>query len=102
MESSADQRPFAWQPLTPRGVAAFADATFGRLFLFQGVVAALSALVVVWFVATHWFPTIKGGIDRLPAHGSIQAGQLNWGGDSPRLLAESRFLALVIDLQHGG
>jgi hypothetical protein len=36
----------AWQPFTPRGVAAFAAASLGRLLLVQGLVAALVAALV--------------------------------------------------------
>ena len=40
----------AWEPFTPRGVAAFAGAGLGRLWLVQFVVAMLAAAAVVWFV----------------------------------------------------
>ncbi len=33
----------AWEPFTPRGVAAFAGAGFGRLLLVQFIVALLAA-----------------------------------------------------------
>ena len=102
MEAAENQRPFAWQPLTPYGVSVFAGATAGRLWFVQFLVATLAALLVVWFVNTDWFPTIRAAIERLPAQGSIQSSQLNWSGDSPLSLAESRFLALVVDLQHSG
>lgn len=102
MESSEDQRSFAWQPFTPRGVAAFAGAALGRLLLVQFLVALLTAVVVVWFVGNDWFPTIRTAIEQLPDQGSIRSARLDWRGDSPRLLAESRFLALAVDLRHGG
>ncbi len=101
MEPLEVHRQFAWQPLTPRGIAAFARATVGRLLLVQFLVCALTALVLVWFVAHDWFPTIRTAIDHLPVQANIQTGQLNWTGDSPCLLAEARFLALVVDLRHG-
>ena len=102
MDSPEDLRPFAWQPLTPRGVAAFAGARLGRLLLIQFAVACLCASAIVWFMARGWFPSIKAAIDRLPPEGSIQSGLLNWKGDSPVLLAENRFLALVVDTGHQG
>ena len=102
MDSLEDQRPFAWQPLTPRGVAAFAGAPLGRLLLVQFTVAFVCAAAVVWFIEQAWSPTVKAAIDRLPAEGNIQSGLLNWKGNSPILLAESRFLALEVDLAHQG
>lgn len=94
--------PRAWQPLTPRGVAAFAGAPLRRLLLVQGVFAALTAAAVVWFLHTAWFPTVREAIRQLPDGGEIRAGQLNWAGASPHLLAEGDFLAVAVDLNHEG
>jgi hypothetical protein len=102
MDSSVGKPPFAWQPLTPRGVAAFARATLGRLLVVQLVVALLAAGTVVWFLHEAWFPTIGQAISQLPAHGQIRAGRLNWHTNSPATLAEGHFLALTVDLQHAG
>lgn len=93
---------FAWQPLTPGGVAAFADARLRQLLLVQLVVALLVGGVVIWFVHGAWFPTIDKAIRHLPSQGELRFGRLDWPGDSPVCLAEGRFLALVIDLDHGG
>ncbi len=103
MSDSPESKPTAWQPLTPRGVAAFAGASPGRLLLVQFVFALLAAAAVVWFLRTAWFPTIRQAIQQLPAQeGNIQAGKLNWPEDSPQLLAEGRFLAFVVDTNHSG
>ena len=90
----------AWQPLTPRGVAAFAHAGLGRLLLVQSIVALLAALVVIWQLAVGWFPTIGEAIERLPDQGEIRSQRLDWRGESPLMLAEGRHLALTVDLQH--
>ena len=92
----------AWEPLTPRGVAAFAHARFGRLMLVQFVVAALTALTLNWFLSEDCLPIIRAAIEALPDKGQIQSGQLDWHGDSPQLLAEGNFLALNVDLEHSG
>src|SRR5437763_2644890 len=102
MESAAQQSRVAWQPLTPCGVAAFAKASTSRLLLVQLMMAGLVAALVVWFVASTWFSTIRAAIDHLPAQGEIRAGQLGWGAESPQLLADSRFLAIVVALRHTG
>jgi hypothetical protein len=38
----------------------------------------------------------------LPAQAGIRSGRLTWNDEAPRSLAESRFLAVVVDLQHSG
>jgi hypothetical protein len=102
MDASNGKARFAWQPLTVRGVAAFASATLGRLLLVQFIVALLAAGTVVWFVQRAWFPTIGAAIRELPPEGEIRFGKLDWPGHSPVRLAEGRFLALVVDLDHTG
>lgn len=97
----AKPRP-AWQPLTPRGVAAFAEASFSRLLLVQTVVALLAAGSVIWLLQKAWFPTITEAIQRLPAQGQLRAGKLEWSAASPVCLAQGRFMAVVVDLDHTG
>ena len=89
-----------WQPLTPSGVAAFANASMGRLFLVQFAAAALIAASLVWFLATDWFPSIRAAIHRLPARGEIRAGRLDWADESPQTLSQGHFLAFTVDLNH--
>lgn len=97
-----DKRPVAWLPLTPRGVAAFAYASVGRVLVFQLFAATLTAGAVVWTLSSRWFPTIAVGIDHLPQQGVIRSGRLEWTADSPQTLSESRFISLAVDLQHTG
>lgn len=100
---TADEKPRAvWQPLTPGGVAAFARASWGRLLVVQFIVALLAAGAGVWFLRTAWFPAIGEAISRLPEQGEIRGGRLDWHGDSPVLLADGRFLAIAVDLDHEG
>jgi hypothetical protein len=100
--NAAGNATFAWEPLTPRGVAAFAHAGLGRLLLVQMIVALLAAVSVAWFFHDSVFPVLHAAIDNLPATGEIRSAQLDWRGDSPKLLAEGRFLALDVDLDHSG
>ena len=92
----------AWEPVTPRGVASFARATFGRLWLVQFLVSLFLGFTVVWLLLVGVFPTVRAAIRHLPDAGDIRAGQLDWHGDSPVLLAEGRFLAFTVDLKHAG
>ncbi|MGA2867334.1 MAG: hypothetical protein ABSF95_22895 [Verrucomicrobiota bacterium] len=102
MDEPVEMPPFAWQPLTRRGVAAFARASVGRLLLVQFCVALLAAGTVVWFLQTAWFSTMDEAIARLPPQGAIASGALDWRGESPASLAENHFLALAVDLTHTG
>lgn len=102
MTEPAEAEPRAWQPLTPRGVAAFARAPLRWLLLVQFVFALLAASAVVWFLRTAWFPTIRQAIAQLPENGQIRSGKLSWSNASPQLLAEGHFLAFVVDTNHTG
>jgi hypothetical protein len=93
---------FAWEPLTPRGVAAFSRAKLSRLLLVQFIIALPAAASIIWFFDDGCFPTISAAIKKLPANGEIRSGRLDWHGDSPQLLAEGRFLAFDVDLNHSG
>ena len=92
----------AWEPLTPRGVAAFARAPAGRLFVVQLVVALLTAGLTVWLLAEAWFPVVRSAIEQMPEGGEIRSGQLVWPGETPMRLAANRFVAFGVDLTHSG
>jgi hypothetical protein len=100
--SAFTEPAFAWEPITPRGVAAFARASFERLFVVQAIVALLAAAAVVWTLSKGVFPTIDAAIAELPEVGEIHSGKLDWRDDSPALLAEGHILAFSVDLDHGG
>ena len=100
--SAPAESAFAWEPLSPRGVAAFARARLNRLLLVQFIVALLAAVTVDCFLAFDCFPAISAAIKHLPDQGEIRDGRLNWHGDSPVLLAGSGFLAFDVDLEHTG
>lgn len=102
MSDSVEPQPAAWQPLTPRGVAAFARAPLRRLLVMQFILALLAAVALVWFLRSAWFPTIRAAISQLPTSGEMDSGKLNWHGDSPQLLGEGHFLAFVVDTNHTG
>jgi hypothetical protein len=87
----------AWQPLTPGGVAAFAQAPLGRLWLVQLLVALVAALGVGWFLLAAWFPVVRQAIGQLPEAGEIRQQQLQLARVPERVLAQSRHLAVVVD-----
>jgi hypothetical protein len=102
LNTDETRRKIAWEPLTPRGVAAFAHAKFSRLLLVQFAVALLAAVSVVWFLHNACFPTIRAAIQSLPDAGKISSGKLDWRGESSQMLAEGKFLAFDVDLNHSG
>lgn len=91
--------PVAWQPFTPKGIAAFADAKVGRLFLLQVIVALLAAGAVVWFLWGVWSPSVREAIQNLPAAGAIRSGELDIGEFAAERLVTNRFLTFAIDAQ---
>ncbi len=92
----------AWQPITPQGVADFAHAPWRRLLLVQILVALLVGCGVAWFAHDGYFTVISDAIVHLPETGEIRNGQLKWNGETPTVLAKNTFLALTVDLEHGG
>jgi hypothetical protein len=91
---------YAWEPITPRGVAAFGHAPIRRVLIVQLVVALMIAVTVVWFLSRVCFPTVLAAIRQLPGNGEIHHGEVAWPGETPVVLSESRWLSVVVDLNH--
>lgn len=94
---------FAWEPFTPRGVAAFARASLERLLVVQSIIALLAATAVVWVLSSGFFPTVNAAIRNLPDTGAISRGKLNLKNQAdlpPQILAEGHFLAITLDVQN--
>lgn len=102
MSMTAPASPAAWEPLTPRGVAAFARAPLWRLLLAQLVVALLAATLTGWFLKEELFPVVRAAIRQMPDEGEIRAQRLDWRGNSPARLAGNHFLGMGVDLDHSG
>ncbi len=98
--SAITEPKFAWEPFTPRGVAAFSRASLERLIVVQSVLALLATVTVVWLLASGFFPTVDAAIANLPDKGDIRRGQLDWKGKSPTTLAEGHFLSFTVDAKH--
>lgn len=86
----------AWEPFTFNGVARFAYASAGRLWLVSVITAAICGGVVTWFLAERWSPQIEAAIAKLPEQGSIRDGSLRWPSREPVELAQSSFLAISV------
>ena len=92
--------PFAWQPLTPRGVAAFSKASCSRLFLVEIVVALIVAASLIWFLAVNYAPVITAATQQFPEGAVLKDGQLT--GLNPGPLAAGKFFALMMDPDETG
>ena len=62
----------------------------------------LVAGTVLWVLNARWFPVVSAAVEHLPETGAIHAGRLECGGEPVQPLAESRFIAFAIDLEHAG
>lgn len=99
---AAPSVPTAWEPVTPRGIAAFAQARLGRLLLVQFLTALLLGGTVAWLLHHGFFPTVTSAIEQLPEQGEIRDGTLQWTNRSPQILAGGNFLSLAVDREHSG
>src|SRR5258708_1772176 len=95
-ETAPPRRRLAWQPLTPRGVAAFASARFSRVFAVQCGFAALTVAAVVWLLLAVVTPVIGEALAQLPEQGELRNGQLNLPRSTIIPLAEGQRLALLV------
>jgi hypothetical protein len=98
--SALAEPTFAWEPVTPRGVAAFARASLERLVVVQSIFALLAAAAFTWLLSDGFFPTVDAAVGRLPATGEIRSGKLSLLDTTPAILAEGRLLAFDVDLKH--
>ena len=96
MSDESENKAGAWQPVTFKGVAQFAHASLGRLFLAQLAVAALTAIVVVWFLTTAWIPVVEQAIGQTRPGAAIEQGKLVWPGGQAQRLAESSFIEFIV------
>ena len=86
----------AWQPLTFRGVAAFAGASYPRLFWVQTFFAVLCAGTIVWALSHSWTPVIRSAVRSLPNEPPERVDQVIYPPSAPAVLAESRHLAVLL------
>ncbi len=100
--SAVSTFPRPWQPLTPRGAAAFARASLNLVCGFQLAVAALLAVSLIWFLHVAMFPVVRQGIQQLPEEGVIGMGELHLPPDTQVVVAENEWLALRVDLEAPG
>ena len=99
LEPARPRTPLAWQPITPRGVAAFAHAKWSRLLVISALMALLAAGAITWFIGSAWAPVVAAAIENLPDTGQIEHAQLVSPRASPEPLATNPFLGIGVDIQ---
>ncbi len=88
----------AWQPLTGRGVAAFADASFARALIFHLAAAMLCSGMAGWALYRTWVPAVDRAVERLPeSGGGIQSGRFSWPGPDSQVLGETPQFGIAVN-----
>ncbi|MGI8965104.1 MAG: hypothetical protein ACR2H1_03335, partial [Limisphaerales bacterium] len=97
MSESSKTPRVAWQPLTPRGVAAFAFASWRRLYLIELFFGLLAMTSLIWFLNRNISSAITEALQQLPETAVLQNGELK--NLKSKTLTSGKFLALIIDLE---
>ncbi|MEO7300876.1 MAG: hypothetical protein ABI042_20105 [Verrucomicrobiota bacterium] len=91
---------YAWQPFTPRGVAAFATAPSWRAVILKIIVALVASFTVVWFCRANYFPSIYEAIKNLPDGAALQNKILVHFPSGA--LTQRKFLSVIVDSAETG
>ncbi|MCH2601502.1 MAG: hypothetical protein MKZ76_00835 [Pedosphaera sp.] len=92
-------------PFSFSSVASFAATGWGRLLLWQAVLAIALGGSVMLVLGQYWAPVLDAAVAQLPEQAGLSEGQLNWPADQTGVLAENGYLRIIIDptsqQQHG-
>jgi len=89
------EEPVAWNPLTPGGVASFANAPLGQLLQTQGAIAFLTWLVFMFYLSQSWSPAVDQTIERIPIGSQLSGGRLHLPGSPQFKLSDNRFVGIT-------
>lgn len=88
----------AWQPLTGKGLAAFADAALFRTGLLHLVFVLVTTALVGWILYWTWFPAIQRSVEQLPETGAeIRHGRFYWPTNESAILGETPQFGIAVD-----
>lgn len=90
-----DQRPVAWNPFTPGGVASYAIAPLGNLLSTQFVAAFLLWITAMFYLSQSWVPAIDSMIGQIPIGTRIQNGRLFIPSHEPIIFSDNRLVGIV-------
>jgi hypothetical protein len=83
-----------WQPLTPKGAAAFAVASFTRLYVVLLCFALATALAVVFFLVRQCVPVLNQLSGAMPEGAVVSRGEM-FGQDTP-VTVSGAFLSIDV------
>lgn len=90
-----DEPPRAWNPFTPSGVAAFANAPLGHLLTVQFLGALLVFLAFTHYLDRSWATAIDSAVEALPAGSQLREGRLLLPVQETLLLSTNRFVGIT-------
>ncbi len=96
--SATPNKRVAWQPFTPRGVAAFAEASFDRFQVVKLLAALFCSVSVAAFLWMTCSPVILETIQALPETARLENGELK--GLPGSVLRENRFVSVLLDAEN--
>lgn len=88
----------AWQPLTGRGAAAFADASPFRAIVFHLAMVVVCCGTASWTLSQTWVPAISRAVDKLPESAAeIRAGHFRWPDRESVVLGETPQFGVAVN-----
>jgi hypothetical protein len=97
MADSEDQEPesapIAWNPLTPGGVASYANAPLTQLLFTQALAAFVVFAATLFYLHRAWTPVLNSAVERFPSGAELSGQSLYMPGVHPLVLGENRLLS---------
>lgn len=94
-EAEPESPPIAWNPLTPGGVASYANAPLSQLVFTQVLIAGIAFAAVLLYLNTAWVPALDSAVERLPEQTRLAKGRLQLPAPSPHVLGENPLLSIT-------
>jgi hypothetical protein len=94
-EESEDERPRAWNPFTPSGVASFANAPLGHLLTVELVTALLVFLATALYLDRSWATAIDRAVEGFPPGSRIHAGEVDLPGTEALRLSTNHLVGIT-------
>lgn len=96
-----ERQPPAIMPLNFSGIARYASASNGWVWLTGFIFALIGAGSITWFASAQIAPQITRAISKIPPGARITSRLLTWPGKESARLEESPFLSITIEPRGG-
>lgn len=97
MAESEDQEPesppIAWNPLTPAGVASYANAPLSQLLFTQALAAFIVFAATLFYLHRAWTPVLNSAVERFPPGAELSGQRLYMPRVHPLVLGENPLLS---------